>query len=145
MHMPYDMASACRPWYTDSAGVSVWTYNHGTIFSNKPVAMMYSIHMQVTVAQGSLTTLQGLAKQRVADFVHGADGFGNMSPALTPTGAAASMNAASFLAQECARRPGQVLAGLNCDITYARVVRLDAACAITCLSTRWGTTYGHKH
>jgi uridine nucleosidase len=64
--------------------------------------------MQVPVAQGSLTTLQGLAKQRVADFVHGADGFGNLSPAMLPTGVASSMTAASFLAEECARRPGQV-------------------------------------
>jgi len=37
------------------------------------------------VAQGALTTLQGLAKTRVADFVHGADGFGNLPTAMTPT------------------------------------------------------------
>ena len=60
------------------------------------------------MAQGSLTTLQGLSKTRVADFVHGADGFGNLSPAVLPTGVAASMTAASYLAKECARQPGQV-------------------------------------
>jgi uridine nucleosidase len=67
----------------------------------------------VTVAQGSLTTLQGLSKTRVADFVHGADGFGNLSPAVLPTGVAASMTAASFLAEECSRRPGQVGASVE--------------------------------
>lgn len=35
--------------------------------------------MQVPVAEGAQTTLNGLSKTRVADFVHGTDGFGNTS------------------------------------------------------------------
>ena len=33
------------------------------------------------VAEGSATTLEGLAKTHVADFVHGSDGFGNTQQA----------------------------------------------------------------
>ena len=33
------------------------------------------------VAEGSATTLAGLAKTRIADFVHGSDGFGNTDQA----------------------------------------------------------------
>jgi hypothetical protein len=32
------------------------------------------------VAQGSLTSLRGALKERIADFVHGTDGFGNTNP-----------------------------------------------------------------
>ena len=32
----------------------------------------------VPVHQGSLTSLKGAEKERIADFVHGQDGFGNV-------------------------------------------------------------------
>lgn len=32
---------------------------------------------QVPVCQGALKSLKGAAKERIADFVHGSDGFGN--------------------------------------------------------------------
>lgn len=78
------------------------------------------------MAQGSLTTLQGLAKTRVADFVHGADGFGNLSPAVLPMGVAASMTAASFLAEECARQPGQV--GVSLEPSDMRLSKVYVRC-----------------
>jgi inosine-uridine nucleoside N-ribohydrolase len=34
--------------------------------------------LQVPVAQGSLKSLKGNEKERIADFVHGQDGFGNI-------------------------------------------------------------------
>lgn len=40
---------------------------------------------QVPVAQGSMTGLSGAVKQRVADFVHGTDGFGNLPEPRLPT------------------------------------------------------------
>ena len=33
--------------------------------------------LQVPVCQGALKSLKGVAKERIADFVHGSDGFGN--------------------------------------------------------------------
>ncbi len=33
--------------------------------------------LQVAVCQGALKSLKGVAKERIADFVHGRDGFGN--------------------------------------------------------------------
>ena len=37
--------------------------------------------MQVPVAEGASTSLKGLTKEHIADFVHGTDGFGNTSQA----------------------------------------------------------------
>lgn len=34
-------------------------------------------HLQIPIAEGAATTLQGFAKSMFADFVHGQDGFGN--------------------------------------------------------------------
>ena len=36
---------------------------------------------QVPVAEGASTSLKGLMKEHIADFVHGTDGFGNTSQA----------------------------------------------------------------
>ena len=36
---------------------------------------------QVPVAEGASTSLKGLIKEHIADFVHGTDGFGNTSQA----------------------------------------------------------------
>ena len=41
--------------------------------------------VQIPVSQGSLTSLNGAMKPRVADFVHGTDGFGNLKVARIPT------------------------------------------------------------
>lgn len=37
--------------------------------------------VQVPVAEGASTSLKGLTKEHIADFVHGTDGFGNTSQA----------------------------------------------------------------
>jgi uridine nucleosidase len=38
--------------------------------------------LQVPVVEGAHKSLRGVAKERIADFVHGNDGFGNTNPAL---------------------------------------------------------------
>lgn len=45
-----------------------------------------SWNAQVPVAQGALTSLKGVAKERIADFVHGSDGFGNTDPEFSQVG-----------------------------------------------------------
>ena len=37
------------------------------------------LHVQVPVAEGAHKTFAGIAKDWVADFVHGDDGFGNIN------------------------------------------------------------------
>ena len=83
------------------------------------------------VAEGSATTLAGLAEIHVADFVHGADGFGNTQQAAVEVrharrggpgpeqccaGAAAvllqglkqELSAAHFIVETCRAQPGQI-------------------------------------
>ena len=54
------------------------------------------------------TTLAGTAKERIADFVHGNDGFGNTAQP-SPTGAAvANKSAAEFIVEKANEFPGEV-------------------------------------
>lgn len=41
---------------------------------------------QVPVVEGAHKSLRGVAKERIADFVHGTDGFGNTNPQLSEVG-----------------------------------------------------------
>ncbi len=43
-------------------------------------------HLQVPVVEGAHKSLRGVAKERIADFVHGSDGFGNTHPPLAEVG-----------------------------------------------------------
>jgi uridine nucleosidase len=67
-----------------------------TIFGNVPtrLATRNAILLRelagrrdVPVAEGALTSLRGVAKDRIADFVHGSDGFGNTNPPPAEVGA----------------------------------------------------------
>lgn len=40
----------------------------------------------VPVVEGAHKSLRGAAKERIADFVHGTDGFGNTAPQLAAVG-----------------------------------------------------------
>ena len=67
-----------------------------TIFGNVPTRMATRNAIllrelagrgDVPVAEGALTSLRGVAKERIADFVHGSDGFGNTNPPPAEVGA----------------------------------------------------------
>lgn len=72
-----------------------------TLFGNVPVEMatdnalllrhIVSEHdsraSSIPVCQGSVTSFVGGERHRIADFVHGSDGFGNKRPALPQAGA----------------------------------------------------------
>lgn len=62
----------------------------------------------VPVYRGSKTSLRGVAKDRIADFVHGTDGFGNTSqkPAV---GDADPGSAAEFIVKVANEYPGEVV------------------------------------
>lgn len=47
---------------------------------------------QVPVVEGAHKSLRGAAKERIADFVHGSDGFGNTTPQLAEVGGAACVS-----------------------------------------------------
>lgn len=80
----------------------------------------------VPVAQGSLHGLNGQIKQRVADFVHGSDGFGNLEQAMLPSGTAVAESAATFLVELAARLPGQItLLALAPLTNVAEAMQLD--------------------
>lgn len=61
----------------------------------------------VPVVEGAHASLRGVAKERVADFVHGNDGFGNTAQA-GPSGRPAPGSAAEFIVRMAAEHPGQV-------------------------------------
>jgi uridine nucleosidase len=59
------------------------------------------------VAAGSPTMLNGQAKVRIADFVHGGDGFGNTHPPPA-AGTPVQQSAAAFIAAAARAHPGAV-------------------------------------
>lgn len=88
-----------------------------TIFGNVPTDMatrnaiflkILAGRPDVPVYQGSKTSLCGASKERIADFVHGRDGFGNTSQ--TPAvGDPEPGSAAEFLVRIANEHPGQVV------------------------------------
>jgi uridine nucleosidase len=87
-----------------------------SIFGNVPTAMAtrnalvlaeLAGRADVPVVEGAHKSLRGVAKERVADFVHGDDGFGNTGQAAA-AGAAAPGSAAEFIVRMAAQHPGQV-------------------------------------
>ncbi|KAK9847787.1 hypothetical protein WJX84_001186 [Apatococcus fuscideae] len=67
-----------------------------------------TIFGNVPVAEGSCDQLNGLTKTRVADFVHGAEGFGNTYQQLVE-GKKHSLTAAQFIANAASEHPGEVV------------------------------------
>lgn len=56
-----------------------------------------------------MTSLVGVAKERIADFVHGNDGFGNTDQEFGDMGEPLSISAAQFIIESAARWPGEVV------------------------------------
>ena len=74
---------------------------------------------QVPVVEGAHKSLRGAAKERIADFVHGADGFGNTHPKLAEV-------------RWLERGLAEGGAGGVCGAFACRAEQ-SAACAIVCL------------
>ncbi|GBG66234.1 hypothetical protein CBR_g57837 [Chara braunii] len=87
-----------------------------TTFGNVPTAMATRNALclrevagmaHVPVAQGERVALKGEEKQRIADFVHGSDGLGNINTS-PPNGHAIDMGAAEFMVKMARENPGQI-------------------------------------
>lgn len=87
-----------------------------SIFGNVPTAMATQNALFLTelagradipVVEGAHKSLKGAAKERIADFVHGNDGFGNTAQA-PPTGQPAAGSAAEFIVRMATQHPGEV-------------------------------------
>jgi inosine-uridine nucleoside N-ribohydrolase len=89
-------------------------------------------HYKTLIAEGATVPLVR-APEPPADFVHGAEGFGNV-PASTPTGTPDARSAAQFLVDCCAAAPGEIVicavgpltnlaAALSLDPSIARTVK----------------------
>ncbi|KAK9800239.1 hypothetical protein WJX73_004601 [Symbiochloris irregularis] len=78
-----------------------------TATSNAFILLKLAGKEQIPVAEGASSTLSGLSKTRVADFVHGTDGFGNTSQAAVQ-GLRHEKNAAQFIVDMCTRFPGEI-------------------------------------
>lgn len=92
-----------------------------TLFGNVPVSMATENALilrdliarvqpeaaSIPVCCGSSKTLSGDEKPRIADFVHGQDGFGNRRPALSAA-EASSQSAADFLVETLNKAPGEI-------------------------------------
>ncbi|KAL4440556.1 hypothetical protein ABPG75_003557 [Micractinium tetrahymenae] len=62
----------------------------------------------VPVVEGAHKSLRGVAKERIADFVHGSDGFGNTNPPLAEASPAPG-SAAEFIVRCAREHPGEVV------------------------------------
>ena len=62
----------------------------------------------IPVVEGSLTSIIGGEKERIADFVHGDDGFGNTNQAKPTLTAVEGKTAADFIVEKANEFPGQV-------------------------------------
>jgi len=60
------------------------------------------------VVEGSHGPLSGSLSKRIADFVHGADGFGEVYHSEPATKALSGITAAEFVVEQCRKYPGQV-------------------------------------
>jgi uridine nucleosidase len=108
-----------------------------SLFGNVPTTMAtnnarYLTHLagrpEVPVVEGAHTSIRGVAKERIADFVHGSDGFGNT---IGPTNNAKpadqhSQSAAEFIVQQAIKYPGQVTVLALASLTnLALALQLD--------------------
>ncbi|KAJ7565419.1 hypothetical protein O6H91_02G059600 [Diphasiastrum complanatum] len=106
-----------------------------TTFGNVPtaVATRNALHLcelagkeDVPVAQGLLTTLRGVVKLRVADFVHGSDGLGNTNPP-EPKQRPIDLSGPEFLVAKVQEFPGEVtVVALGPLTNIAKALELDS-------------------
>jgi uridine nucleosidase len=62
----------------------------------------------IPVYEGHHTSIVGASKERIADFVHGADGFGNTNQPPPTTEMVRGKTAAEFIVETANRHPGEV-------------------------------------
>eukprot|EP00803_Ostreobium_quekettii_P001600 evm.model.scf_936.2 EVM.evm.TU.scf_936.2 scf_936:35752-38412(-) len=62
----------------------------------------------VPVIEGSSSTFAGVPNKRVADFVHGQDGFGNTHQPRPKGSKEEAMSAAEFIQQKVSQHPGRI-------------------------------------
>lgn len=126
-----DDAMALMMALADARGVEVLGLT--TIYGNVPTprATQNALALcelagreDVPVAEGARGSSRGARKERIADFVHGADGFGN-SDHPPPQGRAVTQSAAQFICEQAARHPGEV------------VVLMLGACTNLALAMQW--------
>lgn len=92
-----------------------------TIYGNVPTRMatrnalyltrVLANRSDVPVVEGSRTSLRGASKERIADFVHGSDGFGNTEPEMPDTlmDHVHHGSAAEFIVKMAHEHPGKVV------------------------------------
>lgn len=88
----------------------------------------------VPVVEGAHTSLRGVAKERIADFVHGSDGFGNTTaersvsdgPNVRAPENQHSQSAAEFIVHQANKYPGQITVLALASLTnLALALQLD--------------------
>ena len=106
-----------------------------SLFGNvrTPTATRNALHLlerfgrsDIPVYEGHLTSIAGDAKERIADFVHGDDGFGNTGEPSVSTKPVSGTSAAEFIVQSANAFPGQVtVVALASATNVALALRLD--------------------
>eukprot|EP00740_Mantoniella_antarctica_P021994 CAMPEP_0198698196 /NCGR_PEP_ID=MMETSP1468-20131203/333534_1 /TAXON_ID=1461545 /ORGANISM="Mantoniella sp, Strain CCMP1436" /LENGTH=330 /DNA_ID=CAMNT_0044455121 /DNA_START=39 /DNA_END=1027 /DNA_ORIENTATION=+ len=82
----------------------------------------------IPVVEGSLTTLTGGAKERIADFVHGDDGLGNTNQPPPVGKAVHGQTAAEFIVAKANEFPGEItVVALASATNVTLALRLDPA------------------
>ncbi|KAG2502004.1 hypothetical protein HYH03_000500 [Edaphochlamys debaryana] len=121
---------ACRSPHVKLIGLT-------TVYGNVPTALATANALRlleraglegVPVAQGAARSLKaGTDVERIADFVHGADGFGDVG-LPQPKGRAEECHAAEFLVRTIAAHPGRVTVLALAPLTnIAQALMLDPA------------------
>ena len=106
-----------------------------SLFGNvrTPTATKNALHLlerfgrsDIPVYEGHLTSIAGDAKERIADFVHGDDGFGNTGAPTVSTKPVFGTSAAEFIVQSANAFPGEVtVVALASATNVALALRLD--------------------
>ena len=92
------------------------------------------------MAQGATTSLVGVTKERIADFVHGSDGFGNTNQEFVDDGRALPISAAQFIVESAAKWPGEVVVlalGPLTNVALALHLKPDLPALLVCVRA-WG-------
>ena len=134
-----DDAMALLMAFADAAGVELLGLT--TIYGNVPTARAAQNALalcelagrggEVPVAVGAHGSSRGALKERIADFVHGADGFGN-SDHPPPQGKPIAQSAAQFICEQAERHPGEV------------VLLMLGACTNLALAMQWDPSLAQK-
>ena len=77
------------------------------IATRNALALAEMAHYKTDISKGA-TTPRRRPLEPPADFVHGAEGFGNVPP-ITPRGSANPLDAARYLCETCAAHSGEII------------------------------------